>query len=76
MGTKDDGSAGISEKHASAWIVDELDAGCLLGNSWLHPRDTSIEYDTSCPHFVLDKFAIPFAVLKMASLVVWKVTNR
>lgn len=69
----------VAKLTATAWVMEDdmLTAGCLLGNDWLHPRQTNIDFGTEhivCPD--LDHFRIPFSATKRSAYaVVRKVTT-
>lgn len=76
-GKKDDGTHGLLRETAEAWIVDELDAGCLLGNDWIMPRNAAILSKPGVLAFPNSHFNVPFVARKTAARpVVRKVTTR
>jgi hypothetical protein len=53
-GQKADGAQGMVKMQASAWLIDKLEANCLLGNTWLFPRGAQIDCQAGqvkFPHF-------------------------
>jgi hypothetical protein len=58
-----DGKAITVKMQASGWVIDNLEARCLLGNNWLHPRQTRIDYQLGELKIgTLDNLIIPFEV--------------
>jgi hypothetical protein len=62
--------------NAQAWVVDKLDANCLLGNAWLVPRSAKIDHEKNNIHLpnIKDGITLPIMVTKPARSVVRKVT--
>lgn len=74
-GTRADGTKALLEETATAYVVDDLDAGALLGNHWLLERKAQIDYETSAITLPDNHFHIPFTVrTQSAHPVVRKVT--
>ncbi len=59
---------------ANAWVVDSLEANCLLGNVWFMPRCIHIDYNSTNLSFLsFNGFYIPFDIQKWVNSVVCKV---
>jgi hypothetical protein len=63
--------------HAAAWVVDKLDANCLIGNAWLHPRKAIVDLGKQTIHFpnIAGGSTLPVDVVKPGRPVVRKVTT-
>lgn len=71
----DDGK--LVEMSASAWLVDNLGANCLLGNAWMHPRKAAIKYEDMKVEFPMigtKGVKLPMEIVKPTRAVTRRVT--
>ena len=75
-GNKPDGTPIFAKMSATAWVTDKLDANCLLGNTWMNPREVEIRQQPSLLIFpqIAGGFRTLVDVLKPNRFVVRKVT--
>jgi Reverse transcriptase (RNA-dependent DNA polymerase)/RNase H-like domain found in reverse transcriptase/Integrase zinc binding domain len=72
---KTNGTAVTIKLQASGWVIDNLEARCLLGNNWLLPRKAMLDYQTGELKLgTLDNMVIPFEVRIQSRACVRKVS--
>lgn len=76
-GKDDQGRATLARFTKSAWVVDDLPAGALLGNDFLNPFQCNIDYGTNLVTFgKMDGFCVDFDVEAKSRSCVRKVKTQ
>ncbi len=74
QGVTKDNNIALVKITANTWIIDSLEANCLLGNMWFMLCHICIDYDSTNLSFLsFDNFCIPFNIQKRANPIVCKV---